>query len=227
MSHYLLLGPVSFSGFELPGRIGFGGAQRLAVHTLPGGVRVIDAMGHDDADISWTGTFSGSDATERARLLDLLRAQGPALPLAWESFCYVVIIAQFEAHYEHSNWVPFRITCKVIRDEAQAAIASAVSLTARLLSDLAAASAVDSTGAVAALGVSGATAPGTTAYASANGVLSTLARTISVRMASANSVLAATPDVASATTSAGHLATLADARSYISRARTNLANAAG
>ena len=40
----LLLGSVQFADFELPTSITWGGAQSLAVHRLPGGVRVIDAM---------------------------------------------------------------------------------------------------------------------------------------------------------------------------------------
>ena len=65
----LLLGPVAFQDFELPANIGFGGEQRLAVHCLPGGARVIDVLGRDDAEITFSGIFSGSDATLRARTL--------------------------------------------------------------------------------------------------------------------------------------------------------------
>ena len=53
MAGTLLLGPVLFRDFELPGQITWGGKQRLAVHHLPGGRRVIDAMGRDDAAIVW------------------------------------------------------------------------------------------------------------------------------------------------------------------------------
>src|SRR5689334_14980148 len=67
MSEYLLIGPVLLEAFELPARVGWGGRQRMAVHRLPGGRRVIDAMGRDDADIAWTGVFTGSDAVARAR----------------------------------------------------------------------------------------------------------------------------------------------------------------
>jgi hypothetical protein len=54
----LVLGPVAFSDFEDPERIRFGGAQRLAVHKLPGGARVIDALGPDDTEIGWSGIFA-------------------------------------------------------------------------------------------------------------------------------------------------------------------------
>ena len=65
-----MLGPVVFRDFEVPERINLGGRQRLAVHMLPGGGRVVDAMGPDDAPIRWSGTFSGVDAAERVRMLE-------------------------------------------------------------------------------------------------------------------------------------------------------------
>ena len=104
------------------------GRQRLAVHGLPGGVRVIDALGRDDADIVWSGVFSGSDAAARARALDLMRAEGGFWPLTWDWFFYTVVIARFDADYTRSNWIPYRITCTVLRDETAAAVETAVSL---------------------------------------------------------------------------------------------------
>jgi hypothetical protein len=87
----LVLGPVLFADFEVPERIGFGGRQQLVIHQLPGGGRVIDALGRDDADISWSGFFSGEDAADRARVVDTLRAQGQPLPLIWDAFYYTVL----------------------------------------------------------------------------------------------------------------------------------------
>ena len=51
---------IVFQDFELPSGINFGGRQRLALHRLPGGSRVIDALGRDDAQISFAGIFTGS-----------------------------------------------------------------------------------------------------------------------------------------------------------------------
>lgn len=226
MSDYLSLGPVSFAGFELPAQIGFGGAQRLAVHTLPGGMRVIDAMGRDDADIVWSGAFAGSDAADRARLLDVLRAEGGAWPLAWEAFCYLVVIERFEAQYQHSNWVPYRIACKVVQDLAQSAVDAAVSLAAGLLSDLAAAAGgIDTSQALAPVSASGATAPGSAAYAAALGGVGGVAAQIGAGMTTAGASLLAAGDPATAAAAAGRLAALADAQGYVGRALANLSNA--
>ncbi len=121
----LLLGPIEFQDFELPATISWGGRQAMAIHRLPGGTRIIDLMGRDDAQITWSGIFTGNDATTRAHAIDLLRAQGLPWPLVWDDFFYSVIIASFEAEYQRSNWVPYRIACTVIRDEASSLILAA------------------------------------------------------------------------------------------------------
>jgi hypothetical protein len=227
MTDVLLLGPVSFQGFELPARIGFGGRQTLAVHVLPGGARVIDAMGRDDTDIAWSGAFSGPDAADRARLLDAMRAAGAVLPLAWDAFCYLVVIRAFEAVYEQAFWVPYRVSCTVVADQAQSPAILATSLLTGLLGDLASVTAdgMDAVAAVAALGASGATAPGTGAYAAALGAVGQLAGGIGAGMIASGAALLAAPDPATAATAAGSLAMFADANGYAGRTLANLTNA--
>jgi hypothetical protein len=227
MTDVLLLGSVSFQNFELPGHIGFGGTQRLAVHVLPGGARVIDAMGRDDAEIAWRGTFSGPDAADRARLLDAMRVSGAVQSLAWDAFCYLVVISSFEANYERASWVPYRISCTVVADQAQSSATSVVSLSTMLLADLASAAldGVDTTLAVAALGVTGATSPGTPGYAAAQVALSQVQGNIGTNMTSVGAALLAAPDPATAATAAGSLAQYADANGYVGRTLANLDNA--
>ena len=132
----LLLGPVGFQAFEVPSSIGFGGSQRLAVHRLAGGGRVIDLLGPDNRDIRFAGTFSGTDATLRARTLDGLRTAGVPLPLTWDVFFYTVVIRQFEADYQNGWWIPYRLVCTVLRDEASVLLQAAISLTAEVVSDV-------------------------------------------------------------------------------------------
>lgn len=137
----LLLGPILFQDFELPASITWGGAQSLTIHRLPGGARVIDAMGRDDADITWSGIFSGPNAAVRARELDLMRGDGSLWPLTWDSFFYSVVIARFEADHRRGNWVPYRITCTVLQDEAAAVLQIPLSLAVTEAQDLASAAA--------------------------------------------------------------------------------------
>ncbi len=135
----LTLGPVAFAGFELPSSITFGGRQRLAIHRLPGGLRIIDALGPDPADIAFSGIFTGPDAADRARLLDTLRDRRPALPLAWDAFLYTVVLEQFEADYRSPWWIPYRLSCTVLRDEAAALVSTSWQLAPALSADLLAA----------------------------------------------------------------------------------------
>jgi len=111
-----VLGPVAFAGYEVPERITLGGRQRLAVHTLPGGRRVVDAMGPDDKTLAWSGVISGPHAAERVRQLDRLRRAGLALPLGWDGWRFTVVIASFEADSANPWWVPYRIECAVLSE---------------------------------------------------------------------------------------------------------------
>lgn len=237
----LLLGPIIFQDFEVPERINFGGAQRLAVHQFPGGARVIDALGRDDADISFNGTFTGEDATLRARTLDELRALGMVLPLTWDVFTYSVVIREFTAQYERPGWIPFRITCTVLRDEAAALIEAPLALAGSMLGDFSAATALTAGLGLAAIGAAlsasntaiaapGATQRGTATYtatvthvATARDAIAAAIRTVEIDF---------DVDTVTTTTRLNHsvaalesLSALAAARAYTGRAAANLANA--
>jgi hypothetical protein len=230
----LLLGPILFQDFELPERVRWGGQQRLTVHNLPGGIRVIDSLGRDDSDIVWSGVFSGDDAAVRARALDLMRAEGSSWSLTWEWFFYTVVIARFEADYTRSNWIPYRVTCKVVRDETAVAAEATVSLATSVLGDLASAqnlgSAVVLGGAIGALAPTQATQPGSSAYAGASAALARASQQIDTGIAGTEGHLG-TASVSDAvgldttTNFAGQLAALTAARGYVGRAVANLANA--
>ncbi len=114
MSTAIILGPVAFDGFEVPERISFGGRQKLVVHTMPGGGRIVDAMGPDEAPIRWSGVFSGPDAGGRVRTLERLRRLGAPLLLAWDAWRYTVIIQDFLAEATNSRWIPYRIELCVV-----------------------------------------------------------------------------------------------------------------
>lgn len=123
MSAAPILGPITFAGFEVPEMITFGGKQKLVVHTLPGGRRVIDAMGPDEAPISWTGVFSGPTAADRVRTLERYRRLGSVLTLTWASWRFQTIIQRFQAHMVNTNWVSYRIDlCVASVNVAEAAL---------------------------------------------------------------------------------------------------------
>jgi hypothetical protein len=115
---YLTLSGVAFQDFEVPEKISFGGRQRVAVHELIGGGRVVDTLGAQPAEIKFSGIASGTDATARIQSLDTACAAGSVLPLGWDAFFYNVVIAEFAADYTKPYWIPFEIGCVVIADAA-------------------------------------------------------------------------------------------------------------
>lgn len=239
----LLLGPLVFEDFEVPAGITFGGKQRLAVHRLPGGARVIDALGRDDAELAFSGIFSGSDATLRARAVDELRSMGLPLPLTWDVFFYSVVIDNFQADYRNSNWIPYRISCTVIRDEASALIETAISLATSVLADAgtalasAASAGIDLSGTQMAIAAPGATVSGTAAFATARSSLADTQSILDARFTASESALsginlntarsanAGVAGLAQASSTTGQISLISQARAYLGRAASNLARA--
>lgn len=110
----LVLGPVAFAAFEVPERISFGGRQRVAVHRLLGGGRVVDAMGADEDEVAWSGAVSGPDAGARLRVLDGMRRGGRAWPLLWDGWRWQVVVTRLQVGAENPCWAPYRIRCTVL-----------------------------------------------------------------------------------------------------------------
>ena len=107
------LGSFTFQDFEVPERISWPGTQQLTVHKLPGGARVIDAMGPDPGEISWSGIMLGGDASSRATQLAAIRDAGQIVPLLWGANSYQVVVSSFEPSEGFSR-VDYRISCIVI-----------------------------------------------------------------------------------------------------------------
>jgi hypothetical protein len=238
----LLLDTIAFRDFEVASGVSFGGVQRIVQHELPGGVRIIDAMGDRPSQITISGTLSGSEATERARALTVLRSQGAVLPLTWDVFFYSVVVQSFQADFKSSFWIPFRLTCAVLRDEATALVAGVLSLAGSVLSDVGAAiaaapSGVDLSGPAAAVAAPGATTLGAAAYGTAQGVLGTSEMSLDAGLTAAESGLdpgavfsggSAAEGIAAitaASSDAQQLAGFSAARAYLGRAAANLAAA--
>ncbi|HZT82085.1 MAG TPA: hypothetical protein VFA26_17795 [Gemmataceae bacterium] len=139
MAVTLSLGGVVFHDFEVPESINFGGGQSLAVHSLPGGKRVVDAMGPDDADIRWSGRFRGPNAEERALLLDFMRRKGGQVLLTWSLHRYQVVIREFTANFQQPFEIPYSIVCAVVLDEVQSLANVAVGFVEAMAADLLAA----------------------------------------------------------------------------------------
>jgi hypothetical protein len=241
----LLLGPIAFQDFEVPSGVAFGTEQRLVTHRLPGGTKVIDAVGPDDIDITFSGIFTGDDATIRLRTLQTLCDQGLPLPLTWDVFFYTVLIRRLEADYRSGTWIPYKVTCTVLRDEAGALVDEGLSLAGAAIADIASALPLASLGGVDLSSLTSAFASddaeirGTAAFSQAQTSLSGAVLSLSANTASADQTLGnasaalglastAQEGVAalqSATESAGILGSLTSASGYAGRAAVNLDNA--
>ena len=218
----LLLGGVVLDGFEVSEPIGFGGAQALAVHKLPGGARVIDAMGPDNGVISWRGILSGSDASDRARQLDAIRVAGLAVPLAWDVFTATVIVSDLRLAFANSWWVPYRIGCTVLVGTQLPGPAAVITdVLSDVLGDLGLAGAAPGVSAALALvGAPGATVGGSQAFAAAVNALNAAGLGISSAITASETGMSAT-DLPSLVNAAGSLASLTSAAGYVGRAETN------
>jgi hypothetical protein len=110
------LGDFIFAGYEVPESIRWGGNQSLSIKKLPGGQRVIDDMGPDDADIPWSGIFLSSDASDRADQLKTMKDAGVQYDLVFAGRMYTVLIRSFRADQRKINHVPYSIVCTVLQD---------------------------------------------------------------------------------------------------------------
>lgn len=111
------LGDFVFARYEIPEHIPFGTSQRLNVHQLVGGTRVIDALGREPTAPSWSGHFIGEQALPRARYLKGLCEAGNSLPLTWDQLRYTVIIRSVECDFRLPWRIPYTITCEVVSDD--------------------------------------------------------------------------------------------------------------
>jgi hypothetical protein len=132
------VGSINLQDFEIPQSVRFGGRQRLAIHALAGGRRIVERLGPDDDDIQFQGIFSGPTAQARVVAFDNLRMSGEIVWLTWESFRRRVIIRSLTADYHSPWWIPYQIKCTVA-DQRQIAAPQQASLAAVLSADIGAA----------------------------------------------------------------------------------------
>ena len=131
----VVLGGMTLSGLEVPERMPSGGQQQLAVHKMPGGRRVVDAMGPDDRAIEWSGYFEGPQAASRARQMDAMRIAAAPVTLSWAEETRRVVISSFECDYgSRGMLIPYKVSLVVL---SPAAGAGKPSLLGGIVKDLA------------------------------------------------------------------------------------------
>jgi len=239
MATIVTLGTMTLEAFEVPATIGFGGSQRMAVHDIPGGGRVIDLLGAVAADIVFAGIISGADAETRVTQLDTMRASGAALVLGWDAQYCTVILREAMFDYEKPWWIPYRLRCVVqsagvfgtVIGSAAASIAADLANASIFLAGLP----LSLTAASGALALTGATTFGTAAYTQSLASLASAQSTIAGSIGSLGAPLAGlglgfngddtsamVTAVTTAGTTAGSLAALASAQGSVGRAYATL-----
>ncbi len=140
-SSVLSLAGIIFDSFSTPARMPAGGNQAMVVHKLPGGSRVIDTLGPDEADIYWAGELFGDGAYATALALDAIRQSGEVVPLIWAGQYRSVIVSSFNyALRREPVWVEYQVVCTVYQNPMAGLLGALVSSVESLvLTDLAAA----------------------------------------------------------------------------------------
>jgi hypothetical protein len=179
-------------------------------------------MGRDDAALAWRGVLSGSAAGERARTLDAMRAAGSVLALAWDSYCYDVVISRLDLEFCSPWWITYEIECTVLIDLAQGVGLTIGSVADDIIADLVvAAGFVDVGSILGAARVSGALSPGAVGISGMLTLLSGVQGSIAQGLGVAERGLEA-GDVPSLVSASGSLAQLSLAQGFVDRAVGNL-----
>jgi len=97
----LIVGDVEFTGLEVPESVTVGAKQQLVVHKLVGGRRIVDVLGVDYDNLSWSGWMTGATAGDRVTELEILRDAGARLTFNMDGYYFSVIIQSFNARFEH------------------------------------------------------------------------------------------------------------------------------
>lgn len=97
----LIVGDFEFSGLEVPESVTIGAKQQAVVHKLVGGKRIVDVMGIDYDNMSWSGWFTGATAGDRVTELETLRDLGLPLTFNMDGYYFSVLIQNFNARFEH------------------------------------------------------------------------------------------------------------------------------
>jgi hypothetical protein len=218
----LTLGDIQLDGFEVPASIAFGGAQRTAVHKLLGGARVIDTMGRDDAALAWRGVLTGAAAGDRARTLDAMRVAGNVLSLAWDSYCYDVVISRLDLEFCSPWWITYEIECTVVIDLAQGVDVNVASVADDIIGDLGVATGIVGVASIlGAAGLPGALSPGAAGIPAMLTGLSVVQSSIAQGIGVAEQGLDAN-DVPSLVRASGSLAQLCQVQGFVDRSVVNL-----
>jgi hypothetical protein len=99
---------VTFQEFEVPPRITLGGSQITALHTFPGGRRVIQNFGNIPQDAIWEGIIMGAGSFDRAKRLKGFSNNGATATLTYGPFTLVGQLTQFTYTPHWDGFIPYQ-----------------------------------------------------------------------------------------------------------------------
>lgn len=97
----LIVGETEFTGLEVPESLTVGGKQQVVVHKLVGGRRVVDVLGVDYDNLTWSGWMTGPTAGTRTTALEKMRDAGATLTFNMDGYYFSVVVADFKSRFEH------------------------------------------------------------------------------------------------------------------------------
>jgi hypothetical protein len=115
-SDTLTIGPVSFLDEETPNDLEFSLNQILAIHTLIGGSKTIQALGPNMGDITWKGQLFAGNIQYRIGQLYTLQNTATPTPLTYITYSYQVLIKQFKWKFLHRWRAEYEITVSILQD---------------------------------------------------------------------------------------------------------------
>lgn len=135
----LILGGVIFDDWSTPEKLPFGGRQGLVVHKLPGGNRVVDTLGPDEADLQFSATLWGETAYTDALTLNGMRQSGEPIPLSFAGQFYLVILQECNLKIERfPQFCTYSLSCLIVQNSMSGSGGATVSTFGDLvMSDLA------------------------------------------------------------------------------------------
>jgi hypothetical protein len=115
-SDTLTIGGVAFLSEEHPSELEFPLAQVLAVHVNVGGSRVLQELGPNPEDVTWTGLLFAGNVSDRLAALKAMQVAAQPVTLSYLDQSYSVLIRKFTPKYLHRYRAQYSITVSVVAD---------------------------------------------------------------------------------------------------------------
>ena len=130
----ITIGGITLTGAQAPSEFTIGGQQQVVIHKLPGGDRIINAIGNDPNRLTLAGTFFGPNTTTSYQGLASLRQAGTTKTLSIMGQSLLVVIVGFRYTLQQRGAVvPYSIEVEVVPQLASSLSTTGTSALASLI----------------------------------------------------------------------------------------------